>query len=104
MYRGTTPTVTYKNIPETIDLDKIKQIWITFKDSKTEITKYYDDVTIDTENRTISVTLTQEDTLAFKAGTVNNQLRILMKDGSALATSIKTCKMNKILKEGVIDG
>lgn len=104
MYRGTTPTITYKNIPVNIDFDEIKEIWVTFKDAKTEITKTLNDITLDANTRRISVKLTQEDTLAFKAGTVQNQLRILMNNGAAMATSIKTCRMNKILKEGVMVG
>lgn len=55
------------------------------------------------DDERISVTLTQEETLAFDAvGTVKIQIRVLLKDGSALASDIVKTTAEVILKDGEI--
>jgi hypothetical protein len=59
---------------------------------------------INNDEKTISVILTQEETLIFSAGDVNVQARILTIDGYAFATPIKKLPINSILKDGVMNG
>jgi hypothetical protein len=109
MYRGTTPTITLK-INTDFDFDYIKQVWFTvafmsnvdFMSKK--VTKTIEDVVLDNDKKTISITLSQEETLLFAPGNVSIQVRILTKNDEAFATPIKTAKFEQILEEGVMGG
>ena len=102
MKRGTTPTITM-----TADADltnwtvytsirgKCKHGVVTFDDSR--LTKTYDG-----EITTMTLTLTQEETLALDVGMVEFQLRAI-KDGTAIATTIEKVPVGRILQDGVID-
>ena len=100
MYRGTTPIIEIKVIG--IQLDELKNIYVTIKQHKQEVTKTNDEIFIKEGNK-IHVPLTQEDTLKFDNGSVQIQMRATTVDGSAIASNIKTCLMKEILKEGVIE-
>ena len=102
MRRGTTPTLTITVIGLVVtDLSTIK---VTFKQGNIELTKTTDEVTVDGENNTISVPLSQEDTLMFGSGNVSVQIRGLLADGvTAIASKIKSISMEKILLDGVIE-
>ena len=99
MRRGTTPTLTC-----TID-------WIDLTDCHVYATLRQGGYELDIENPTtettetgckVTITLTQEQTLKFKAGAVEVQLRWITLDGTALATDIQIVEVYKILKQGVI--
>ena len=100
MRRGTTPTLTITVTNLTVA--DLKTIYVTFKQGDVELTKTNDDITVDEYYNTISVPLTQEDTLKF-SGTVSVQIRGLLEDGvTAIASKIKTISIDKILLDGVI--
>lgn len=103
--RGTTPTVTFKII-SSLDLTEIAELWITFQKkigaTVRERTFTLDDVAIDLDEQTVTMVLTQEDTLSFAENTINVQLRVRMNDGNAYASSILETTVEKILKDGVI--
>ena len=104
--RGTTPTLAFKIKNDDMDLTQIAEVWITFK-TKAGIKvkeKTYDinDVTIDTEEREILLSLTQEDTLDFTDTNMLVQLRLRMTNDEAFASSIFDTDIGHILKEGVI--
>ena len=101
MYRGTTPTLKF-TINAEVDLTAIEEVWITFNLSSEQITYTKDDVIIDPVDNTISLELSQEDTLRFNKREIEVQLRFLMDDGKAYASPIKNLVVNKILKNGVI--
>jgi len=87
--RGTTPTITthVKNL--VIPMDQVKQVWVVFAQDpfkKLKISKEIEDVVLDNEKQTISVLLSQEDTLALKKGEAFFQVKVHMLDGSTLAT------------------
>lgn len=109
MIRGTTPTITY-HINSNLDFENIEEAWITVeqevKHTDIEKTWKYSEnrVFLDASLRRIYVVLSQEETLAFDAGNVEVQLRILMKDGTSLATKVKVVPLDKILTEGSIAG
>ena len=101
MRRGTTPTLTIA-VTGLVVTD-LKTIKVTFKQNNIEITKNTNEVTVEEEYNTISVPLTQEDTLKFGSGSVSVQVRGLLKDDkTAIASKIKTFPMEKILLDGVI--
>lgn len=96
--RGTTPTHIFDNIG--VDLRNAR-VYLTYSQFGANVLeKTNEDMTI-TEN-TISVTLTQEETLAFQEGTISMQIRYVMADGKADKSDIMQTRADKILKEGVI--
>lgn len=62
--RGTTPTVILQFDEESVDLTTAKNVYVTFKSNLKTITKSGDD--LDVEPHSISVHLTQADTLSFQ--------------------------------------
>lgn len=103
MRRGTTPTFVFQLDTPTLDLTTLTQIWVTIEDGRDE-QKTWDisNVTVDNENKTISLYLTQEETLAFATGTARVQIRMLTSNGAAIATDYSTIEIHNVLKKGVI--
>lgn len=103
--RGTTPTVTFK-IHSSLDLNDIAEMWITFQKKIGATTKEktftLDDVSIDAEEQTVTLVLTQEDTLDFAEKAISVQMRVRMNDDMAYASGILETTIGKILKDGVI--
>ena len=107
MFRGTTPSLVFK-INSSLDLSTLAQVLVTLENKYTEITFDKDDVTIDTENNTIKVNMSQEDTLSFDMGgklrdKVVAQIRFLDNKGMAYASNEVEIDLKRILKEGVIE-
>ena len=99
MYRGTTPTHRFRiNINPTL----IKTIKITYAIGDEDIlSKKTEDCVV--EDNIIVVKLTQEDTFRFKSDKlVRIQLRLLLYDGTALASRIITTTVNKCLDEEIL--
>lgn len=103
LIRGTTPTINM-NVKSELDLTLVKNIWVyVSQQNKVKIDKGIDDVTIDAENMVISLTLTQEDTLALKADTDTLfQIRLLLQDDTALASLASKVTVKQVYKGGVI--
>lgn len=101
MYRGTTPTL-FLELDTELSLTDISEMWVTFKTSTVEVTKSLSDVTIDDENKTIVVSLTQEETLKLYNGNCEVQVRFRDESDLAYATTIANVNIGRILKEGVI--
>lgn len=84
MIRGTTPTIKY-NIG--LDASTVVDCRISFKQfNKDLFLKTYDDVSF--ENTTISLMLTQEETLSFSAGKLFTQIRVKTQDGKVYASKM----------------
>lgn len=99
MYRGTTPTNTFRT--GDLDLSTADAVYITYKQrGKVIAEKTKADCTFG-EN-SVSVTLTQEDTLNFSESDVLIQIRARFPDGRAVASNIIETPALAILKEGVI--
>ena len=101
MYRGTTPTL-YLELDTTLDLSNVAEMWVTLKSPSVEVTKTFEEVMFDTETNVITVTLSQDETLAFYKGVAEVQVRIRTSENLAYATDIASVEIGKILKEGVI--
>ena len=104
MIRGTTPTHIFKT---NADLSEgVSELYITYEQGTTVVEKTLSDCTIDTEDgvSSITVTLTQNETLSFAdSGYVADvQIRVKFNDGTALASNILRVPISKILKDGVI--
>lgn len=98
MYRGTTPTHRFMT---DVDLKNASVIFISyFQNGKSILEKNLRD--IDIYEGMLEVRLSQEDTLKFKDGLVEIQIRVGFIDGSYLSSKIIRTSIDKILKEGVI--
>lgn len=100
MRRGTTPTLTF-TMPFTAD--QVAVVYITFSQGPSVVLEKSEDVAV--ADKSLTVTLTQEDTLAFNPTgnpQVNIQVRIRLTDGSAAASQIINTTAGMILKNGVI--
>lgn len=102
MYRGTTPTVKVKLKNADINLNTIERIWFTLKSNIKEKTYEIEELTLDNEQKIISVKMSQEDTLSFSSGEIKIQIRFRDDLGNSFITKVCKTTMNEILKGGVI--
>lgn len=105
MIRGTTPTHIFHGMP--FLSTEISQIWITYQQAgRVILTKDINNVVFDdnflSSSCSASVQLTQEDTLSFRPGTATVQLRVLLYDGTALASGEQMIQIGRITKDGEI--
>ena len=103
--RGTTPTITI-NVRSDIDLSQVADIWVyIYQQNEIVIDKQLADVQIDAENKKITVSLSQEDTLSLSAGVgALLQIRLLLSGGIALATLAANVMIGEVYKGGIIGG
>lgn len=101
MYRGTTPKFSLK-LETDISFDDIEECYVTIASKIVNLTIGKDRLDFNDEMKRIELTLTQEETLQFHEGNAEIQVRIKLKDGTALASTIDKTVINKILKNGVI--
>lgn len=102
MYRGTTPTHIFTT---DIDLSDADVVYITYKQNgQNVIEKAKADITFAAEGQTytMSVGLTQDETLALDDTAVAVQIRARFGDGRAVASNVNTVPVRQILKDGVI--
>lgn len=100
MRRGTTPTIKLSVKGDWTSWRK----FVSFQNGKELITKQDDelDVFMDGDKTTVSVTLTQQDTLSFREeSSVSIQMRMI-NDETAVATTIAKVPVDKILMDEVI--
>lgn len=98
MRQGTTPTI--QITINDMDLNEMQNIYVVFEQNGYILKKESSD--LDIEGNVISVLLSQEETLNFKEGTCNVQLRMITKGGVAIASPIKTTKVYRVLNKEVI--
>lgn len=101
MYRGTTPTLCFTVMTQ-LDLSKVKTVWVTFQNFVHERTYTGEEVRVEAATKKMYVDMSQEETLAFSAGKVDIQIRMLMEDGKAYATDVVTTTVEEVLRDGVI--
>lgn len=103
MYRGTTPSIAFK-INTDIDLTDLAVCYITLKSIDKSVIANYDlsDIIVDAELKTLTLALSQEETLEFARGVIYVQIRLRTNDDLAYASQIKEIRMNDILMDGVI--
>lgn len=101
MYRGTTPTLLLE-LDTTVSLANLAELWATFRTAAVEVTKTLEDVAVNDETKTVTVNLTQEETLKLYNGVCQVQIRFKTEAGLAYASTIADVDVGRILKEGVI--
>lgn len=105
MFRYTTAKIKFRLITP-IDFDTISDIWVTLQSNITtkktwKLSK--EEVSIDKDENTVILKLTQGDTSSFNVGTVDTQLRFINKDGEAFASNIKKIEISRVLEEGIMN-
>ena len=102
MRRGTTPTITMWLPPE-VSCAEISDAIFSIAQSGAEIvTKKFADMVIHTDDNTISVALTQEDTLSLNTcASAKLQVKVKIND-TVLASDITTVSVGDILNEDVM--
>lgn len=99
MRRGTTPTITC-TLSTDIDLTESDLIRVIIRQGgHVKLIKEADDVTI--QDKTITVRLSQKETLSFYSGSANIQVRIKASD-AVYATGIKSIRVDASLDEEVL--
>ena len=97
MIRGSTPTHTF-NLK--LDADLIHKVRVLYAQNDVCVLKKEDSDCIK-NGQTIVVKLTQEDTLLFKEGKVEIQLRVLTSTGESIPSKIHTVAVSKLLEDEV---
>lgn len=102
--RGTTPTIVI-NVKSDIDFSQISNIWAYISQmGLVKVNKEMQDTILDPQKSTITLTLSQEDTLTLTKGDALIQIRLFMADGTALANIAYHFTVEEIYKEGIIGG
>lgn len=100
MTRGTTPTITLTVTDVPLSG---ASLYLAFRQGRHLLLKSGEDLTVDTTNNTIEVTLTQEETLQFAPGGCEIQIRGVYATGTSFATEIINDTVYDVLQNGVID-
>lgn len=96
--RGTTPTHTFR-VP--IDLTSAAALKVYYKQGyEVLVEKEKQDLVV--TPTTITVELTQEETLRFADGQIKMQIRARMPNGKAVKSKVKTTSADELLKNEVI--
>lgn len=100
MVQATTPTFVL-TLPETVDLTEPSHFYFTLKQGHVQIEKADSDLVID--GQTISVYLSQAETLTLTPGIVKLQLNWTYANGSRAASEIVSVNVTEnLLKEVVV--
>ena len=103
MYRGSTPV--YTIYMDGLEVSDLVNLQITFtQDHQIMIEKPLSEMTVDTEANTASFTLTQEETMQLKVGTVDKQIRLMNDEGAVTLTRIFREKVEPNIREDLING
>lgn len=103
IFRGTTPTIILRIKNENFDMDTIDVCHVTIQNDNGKNKKVFENPNIDVEQKTISVPLSQRDTLDYQYGNIDIQMKIKLKDsGTVISHKILTTTMDKILEEEII--
>lgn len=99
MYRSTTPTLIFNILNQDFDMDTIDVCHITIESEsgRNELTLTTPE--IDKENKRITVTLTQEQTLMFSVGYIKVQIKAKLKNGVVIPSKVIKARMEEILEE-----
>lgn len=97
MIRGSTPTHTFNC---KLDPELIHKVRILYSQNNVLVLKKEDSDCIK-DGQKVVVKLTQEDTLTFKEGKVEIQLRVLTSTGESIPSKIHVVPVSKLLENEV---
>lgn len=101
MRRGTTPV--FNLTVKGVNFNDAKNIYVTIAQNSTKLTKSGPDVSVFTKDNLLQISLTQEETLLFNMHYgAKIQVRIVMKNGSVVASNIEHVSVLETLSEEVL--
>ena len=100
MVQATTPTFVL-TLPNTIDLSQAANVYFTLKQGAVEIKKTGDELTVSTN--TVSVSLSQAETLGLTPGQARIQLNWTYADGKRACSNIAHVAVNENLLKEVVE-
>lgn len=100
MTQATTPTFIL-TMPNSVDLSEAANVYFTLKQNNVEIEKKTSDLVI--EGQTVSVFLSQLDTLQLTAGTAQMQLNWTYENGSRACSNIVSVNVTENLLKAVVE-
>lgn len=102
MYRYTTPTIILKIKNDDFDMEQIDVCHVTLESERGGKQFVCTRPEIDTEEKTISFEMTQEQTQVFDVGIIKIQIRIKLYNGRVIPSKIVKTTMNEILEEQIL--
>lgn len=102
MTQGTTPTLTVHLTEPAPDLTAQKRVSLTLAQGDQALTVKSPDPRLEVAERSVRLTLTQEETLRFAPGAVQLQLRWLEHSGGAGASRIGVVMNRGLLRKEVL--
>lgn len=102
IYRGTTPTIMVHLRNIDFDMNDIIKCQVTLEDDRGKNQKVFNDPVIDATNKTISIELSQTDTLSYDYGIINMQIRVKLKGGRVAPTKIYSLLVARTLNEDIL--
>ena len=103
MRRGTTPTLTFTT-PYAANLWNLQRSWITFEQRGQNLFSVrFDDPSIQVQDNSVSITLTQEQTLSMTTvDYLSIEIRGILGENKAVGSNIVKTPGCRILKDGEI--
>lgn len=98
---ATTPTYTLTFTEQSLDLTTAVNVYVTFAQGSKIITKTGDDLTVTA--RSITVSLTQSETLNFRAGDLEIQANWTGANGERSCSEVETTELSKQLLKRVLE-
>lgn len=103
MYRGSTPK--YTIYLSGIYLADLANLQITFKQNgQIMAERSLTDMVIDPDANSVSFSLTQEETMKFKVGMIDKQIRVMDSEGQVTLTRIFREHVDPNIREDLING
>lgn len=102
MRRGTTPIIKLRIKNPDFDMSTIDFVHISIENAGGKNNKIFTNTIIDTEEKTISYHLTQEDTLGFEIGPLSIQFKGKLLDGNIISHEPIITTMKKIQEEAIL--
>lgn len=99
MRRGTTPSLDF-TLP--FDVDAIQTLYITFADNSGKVVLEKELADCTASEKTVTLKMSQADTLSLPAGVVNIQIRCKTLDNIAMASKAIPITVSRLLKDGEI--
>jgi hypothetical protein len=100
MVQATTPTFIL-TLPDTVDLSQAANIYFSLRQKNVNIEKSNDDLTVD--GQTVSVYLSQEETLQLVSGAAQIQLNWTYANGSRACSNIVSVQVTENLLKEVVE-
>lgn len=101
MIKGTTPSLIFE-ADDSLNFEEIDNVHVTIKSVSTQLTKDLKDIDLDLDNHLIKLFLTQEETFELGTGDCKVQVRIHLKDETAMSTMPMMIRMDGSLEDEVI--